>query len=139
VDLGQTAFDASQGCEHRDCCVDRLWWRRPYLGFNSIPMRLSQTLWAMEVEVLQRFYTTCGIPFEIGSQGIGSDGTQVCDLVMWSTLTLEPQGFHPLLHAWMWMMVALIVQRLCVCLTACKSEHPLGHPFDATDRCGAPS
>jgi len=79
----------------------------------------------MEVEVLQRFYTTCGIPFEIGSQGIGSDGTQVCDLVMWSTLTLEPQGFHPLLHARMRMMVAFVVQRLFVCLTAFTLAQPV--------------
>jgi hypothetical protein len=27
------------------------------------------------------------------------------------------------------MMVALIVQRLWVCLTEFKSEHPIGHPF----------
>jgi hypothetical protein len=37
----------------------------------------------MEVEVLQRFYTTGVRQFEIGSQGIGSDGTQLCDLVRW--------------------------------------------------------
>ena len=40
ADLGRTAVDASQCCEHRDCFVDRLRWMRPSLGFNSVPMRI---------------------------------------------------------------------------------------------------
>ena len=78
----------------------------------------------MEIELVQRFHTTGVIQFEIGSQGIGRDDTSLCDLVMREALTLEPQRFHPLLHARMRMMVALIVQRLFVCLTECKLEHP---------------
>ncbi len=53
-----------------------------------------------------------------------SNVAQLGDLVVRQPLTLEPQGFHPLLHARMRMMVALVVQRLFVCLTACKLEPP---------------
>jgi hypothetical protein len=70
---------------------------------------------------------------------MGREGTPLGHLVLRSTLTLEPQDFYPLRHARMRMMIALLVQRLCVGLTACKSAHPLGHPCGAPDRCGAPS
>src|SRR6516225_8483588 len=83
ANLGGTAFDASQGCEHRDRFVDGLRRMRPYLRFNRVPMRTQQALWAMEVELFQRFHTACVIQFEIGSQGIGRDGTQLCNLVRW--------------------------------------------------------
>jgi hypothetical protein len=52
ADLGRTAFDARQGCEHRDRFVDGLRRMRPYLGFNRVSMRTQQALWAMEVELL---------------------------------------------------------------------------------------
>jgi hypothetical protein len=129
ADLRRAAFDASQGCEHRDRFVERLRRMRLSLRFNGVSMRTQQALWAMEVALFQGFHAACMIQLQIGSQGIGRDGAQWCDLVMRSTLTLEPQGFHPLRHARMRMMVALIVQRLFVCLTAFESEHPLGHPF----------
>lgn len=64
------------------------------------------------------------IQLQIRPQGIGGNSTQLGDLVVWHALALEPQGFHPLLHTRMWMMVAFVVQRLCVCLTECKLEHP---------------
>ena len=82
ADLRRTAFDASQGCEHRDRFVDRLRRMRPDLRFNGVPMRTQQALWAMKVELFQRFHTACVIQLEIGSQGIGRDGAQLCDLVM---------------------------------------------------------
>ena len=44
--------------------------------------RTQQALWAMKVELFQRFHTACVIQLEIGSQGIGRDGAQLCDLVM---------------------------------------------------------
>jgi hypothetical protein len=139
ADRCRPACDASQGCEHRARFVDRLRRMRPSLRFHGVPRPTPQALWAMDVEWFQRFHTACVIQFERGSPGMGRDGTQRCDRVRWSTLTLEPQGFHPLLHTRMRMMVALRVQRLFVCLTACKSEHPMGHPFGEIDRCGAPS
>jgi hypothetical protein len=45
-------------------------------------MRTQQALWAMDIEVLQRFHTAGVIQLEIGLQGIGREGTQVGDLAM---------------------------------------------------------
>ena len=42
ADLRRTAFDASQGCEHRDRFVDRLRRMRPDLRFNGVPMRRNR-------------------------------------------------------------------------------------------------
>jgi len=81
ADLGRTAFDARQDCTHRDRFVDGLRRMRPSLRFHGVPMRTQQALGAMEVELFQRFHTACVIQFKIGSQGIGRDGTQWCNLV----------------------------------------------------------
>jgi hypothetical protein len=57
-------------------------------------------------------------------QGFGGKSTQLGDLVVRHALALEPQGFHPLLHTRMRMMVAFVVQGLFVCFTECKLENP---------------
>jgi hypothetical protein len=57
ADLGRTAFDARQGCQHRDRFVDGLRRMRPSLRFTGGPMRTQQALRARKVEVLQRFQT----------------------------------------------------------------------------------
>ena len=61
ADLRRTPFDARQGCEHRDSFIDRLRRMHPYLRFNGVPMRIEQALWAMEMELFQRFHTACVI------------------------------------------------------------------------------
>ena len=78
----------------------------------------------MEVALFECFHTACLIQLQIRSQGIGGNSTQLGDLGVWHALALEPQGFHPLLHARMRMMVAFVVQGLFVCLTECELEHP---------------
>src|SRR5919199_3786544 len=78
----------------------------------------------MEVELFQGFSTAPVIQLHIRPQGMGGHSTQLSNLVVWHALALEPQGFHPLLHTRMRMMVAFVVQRLFVCLTECKLEHP---------------
>lgn len=78
----------------------------------------------MEVELFECCHTAPLIQLQIRPQGIGGNSTQLGDLVVRHALALEPQGFHPLLHTRMWMMVAFVVQRLFICLTECKLEHP---------------
>ena len=78
----------------------------------------------MEVELFQGFYTAPLIQLQIRPQGSGGNSTQLGDLVVRHALALEPQGFHPLLHTRMRMMVAFVMQRLFVCLTEYKLEHP---------------
>src|SRR6516225_2882680 len=78
----------------------------------------------MKVELFQGFYTAPLIQLQIRPQGIGGNSTQLGDLVVRYALALEPQGFHPLLHTRMRMMVAFVMQRLLVCLTEYKLEHP---------------
>lgn len=56
--LRRAAFEARQGVEHRDRCVDRLRRMGPYLCCHGISMRLQQALWTMKVELFQGFYTT---------------------------------------------------------------------------------
>ena len=107
-------------------------WKRPCHGlrgfstFSLFTLLGTNQLGAMEVERFSCFHTACLIQLQIRSQGIGGHSTQLGALVVWHTLALEPQGFHPLLHARMRMMVAFVVQRLFVCLTECKLEHPGG-------------
>src|SRR4029450_11232465 len=78
----------------------------------------------MEVELFECFHTAPLIQLQIRPQGIGRNSTQLGDLVVRYALALEPQGFHPLLHTRMRMMVAFVMQRLFVCLTEYKLEHP---------------
>jgi len=125
ADLRRAAFDARQCFEHRDSCIDRLRGMCPHLSFNGVAMRTQRTLWAMEVELFQGFHAACVIQRQIGSQSIRRNVAQLGDLVVRQPLTLEPQGFHPLLHARMRMMGALVVQRLFVCLTEFQLEHPV--------------
>ena len=81
ADLRRTAFDASQAASIATaslivcggCARPALQW---------CPDAHAKALWAMKVELFQRFHTACVIQLEIGSQGIGRDGAQLCDLVM---------------------------------------------------------
>jgi len=78
----------------------------------------------MKVELFQGFYTAPLIQLQIRPQGIGGNSTQLGDLVVRYALALEPQGFHPLLHTRMRMMVAFVMQRLLVCLTEYNPSFP---------------
>src|SRR5215467_3817326 len=124
ADLRGTASDARQGFEHRDRFVAGLGRMLPDMRFNGVPIGASRALGAMEVELFEGFHTASLLQLQIRSQGIGGNSTQLGDLVVGHALALEPQGFHPRLHARMRMMGAFVVQRLFVCLTECKLEHP---------------
>jgi hypothetical protein len=124
ADLRGTASDAREGFEHRDRFDAGLGRMLPHMRFNSVPIGASCALGAMEGELFECFHTACVIQPQIRSQGMGRNSTQLGNLVVWHALALEPQGFHPLLHTRMRMMVAFVVQRLFVCLTEYKLEHP---------------
>ena len=122
ADLRGTASDACQGCEHGARFVDGLGRMLPDMRLNGVPRGASCALGAMEVELFQGFHTAPVIQLQIRPQGMGGNRTPLGDLVVRHALALEPQGFHPLLHTRMRMMVAFVVQRLFVCLTEYKLE-----------------
>lgn len=126
ADLRGTAADARQGFAPRDRVVAGLGRMLPSRRFTGGPRGASRALGAMAVELLECCHSACVIQLSIRAQGSGGHSTQSGALVVWHAWALAPQGFHALLHARMRLMGAFVVQRLCVCLTEGKLEHPGG-------------
>ena len=109
ADLGGTAFEASEVLDALDGFGNRGGGMLLEVRLDGVMIGLQLAGRAMKLQDFERLNAASLVLLEVGSQGVFTDAHAMGNLVMRQAPRFQQHGFHLPLHAWVGVVIALIV------------------------------